>query len=89
LIFGQEAILLKHLLRIIPQHKIYCELFGGADRCGLISLLARLKYTLINVGILFLFPRDEPEKLLEKFKFLVYSRKLSYVEQFSWHNSKS
>jgi DNA adenine methylase len=76
---GGKQFLLKHLLNLIPMHKIYCEPFGGAatlllnkppsevevynDKCG----------DLVN---LFLAARDSPEKLLEKFKFLVYSRKL-------------
>jgi hypothetical protein len=38
---------------------------------------------MINVEILFLFAREEPEKLLEKFKLLVYSRKL----HDEWANS--
>ena len=76
---GGKQFLLKHLLKLIPPHRIYCEPFGGAASLLLNKPPSEVEVyndkcsDLVN---LFLVARDSPEKLLEKFKFLVYSRKL-------------
>ncbi|MEM4649638.1 MAG: DNA adenine methylase [Candidatus Bathyarchaeia archaeon] len=76
---GGKQYLLKHLLKLIPLHRVYCEPFGGAA-----SLLLNKPFSEVEVYNdkcgdlvnLFLAVRDSPEEFLEKFKFLVYSRKL-------------
>jgi DNA adenine methylase len=76
---GGKQYLLKLLLKFIPLHKVYVEPFGGAATLLLNKPPSEVEVyndkcsDLVN---LFLAARDSPEKLLEKFKFLLYSRKL-------------
>ena len=80
---GGKQALCKKLIKLLPpidSYKIYCEPFGGAASILLnkpkskIEVYNDLDGNLVN---LFMVVRDHPEKFLERFNLLLYSRELN------------
>jgi DNA adenine methylase len=77
---GGKFNLLKKLISLIPEHKTYVEVFGGAGTLLLnkpkskVEVFNDVDSDLIN---LFMVVREKPEEFLRKFRFLLYSRELN------------
>jgi len=77
--YGGKAHLVKHLLRLIPPHKIYLEVFGGGAALLLSKQPAQLEiYNDIDSNLYNLFRVIRDDKLfpifLHKVKWTLYSR---------------
>ena len=77
--YGGKAHLVKHLLQLIPPHKIYLEVFGGGAALLLSKQPARLEiYNDIDSNLYNLFRVIRDDKLfpifLHKVKWTLYSR---------------
>lgn len=77
---GGKFNLLEKLLSLIPEHKTYVEVFGGAGtllinkRPSKVEVFNDIDGDLIN---LFMVVRDKPQKFVKKFRWLLYSRELN------------
>jgi len=76
---GGKYPLLKTLLPLIPPHKVYCEVFGGAASLLLnkppspVEAYNDIDGSLIN---LFTVVRDKPDEFVKRFEWILYSREL-------------
>lgn len=76
---GGKFNFLKSLIPLIPPHKIYVEVFGGAGNLLLnkppseVEIFNDADGELVN---LFLVVRDKPNKFLKAFKLILYSREI-------------
>jgi len=77
--YGGKFYLLPYLLRVIPKHVCYVEVFGGGGYLLLNKKRSRVEvYNDINGDIVNLFRvlRDNGEELIRRLKYTPYSRKL-------------
>lgn len=78
-IIGGKFNILKTLLPLIPPHKVYVEVFGGAASLLLNKRPSRIEVyndadgELVN---LFMVVRDHPNEFLKGFKVILYSREI-------------
>ena len=85
--FGGKTRLIKHLLPLVPTHKIYVEVFGGSAELlfskprSFLEVYNDIDGELVN---LFEVVRNKPLEFIEKAEFLVYSREL----QERWRRAK-
>ena len=69
--------MLKRLLRLIPPHKIYVEVFGGGGQMLLNKEPSDIEvYNDLDRGLYNLFRviRDHPTEFIQRFEYLLYSR---------------
>ena len=77
--YGGKFYLLPYLLRVIPKHVCYVEVFGGGGYLLLNKKRSRVEvYNDINGDIVNLFRvlRDDGEELIRRLKYTPYSRQL-------------
>jgi len=76
---GGKQRLVKQLLPLVPEHEVYCEVFGGGAALLLnkprsrIEVLNDIDGNIVN---LFMVVRDQPEAFIERCRSLPYSREL-------------
>lgn len=76
---GGKYHLTKRLLKLLPAHRAYCEVFGGAASLLLAKEPSEIEcYNDLNGDLVnfFLVVRDHPIQLLERIYLLPYSREL-------------
>lgn len=74
---GGKFYLLKKLISLIPEHRTYVEVFGGAGTllinksASKVEVFNDIDGDLIN---LFMVVRDKPRQFIKRFRWLLYSR---------------
>ena len=76
---GGKHFLVKHLLRLVPPHKVYVEVFGGA--AALLFAKERSPHEVYNdldsnLYNLFIVVRDRRKEFVKKLEWVPYSREL-------------